>query len=444
LLVSAENELPYLRPALSKELWSSQAEEGDLSFTDWQGHSKPLLLQPASFYSQKGVQVKLSCRVQSVDPDAKRATLEDGRIIEYDQALIATGARPKSLGHVPLIADRISSFRSLADFQALKQSITAHPGQRVLIVGGGFLGSELAVSLAQLPPSITPKVTQIFPESGPMGLVFPKYLSEWTRDKLSSLGIKLIPRVTIDSVDSRQGEVMKVQLSNGQTVETDHVIVAIGVEPLLPQLPSSISPKTDAYLQLASSLFGAGDAIEYPDRSLGIDRRTEHYDHAVHSGKLAGKNMVRLARAEPLQEYTHESMFWSDLGKEVGYEAVGLVDSSLTTVSVWSRAGPEDQPGTAELDPSDVRIQSVGQTAVRSNEEQRGWVDIEAEIPEEDVNSKIPKYGKGVVLYLKDQRLVGLLMFNLFNRVALARSLIAEGVGPDDINKVIQLINIHE
>ena len=444
MLVSEERDLPYLRPALSKELWSSDSDSDseELTFTDWQGHSKPLLLQPASFYHQRGVQVKLSSRVQSIDSETKTAVLEDGSVIQYSQALIATGARPKTLPTVPLEAGKITTFRSLDDFLALRRSFTQRPGQRVLIVGGGFLGSELAASLAQL----STHVTQVFPESGPMALVFPKYLSEWTRDKLASLGIEIIPRATIESITTTPASEMTVQLSNGQSLRTDHVIVAIGVEPNLPQVPDSLSrPRTDHFLQLTPSLFGAGDVIEYPDRALGINRRTEHYDHAVHSGKLAGENMVRAARGEPLQEYKHESMFWSDLGKEVGYEAVGLVDSSLTTVSVWSRAGPEDQPGAAELDPSDVRIQMVGQTAIRTTEEHKEEAEGDriTSTPSNESDSKIPKYGKGVVLYLKDQKLVGVLLFNLFNRVGVARSLIAEGLGPDDINKAIQLINIH-
>ncbi len=438
--MSEEDQLPYLRPALSKELWSSTGGEGELSFTDWQGTRKPLLLQPNSFYSENSVKVKLGCRVQSIDPGSKKAILDDGSTVSYTQALIATGARPKALANVPLLAGKITTFRSLTDFLSLKRSLIEKPGQRVLIVGGGFLGSELAVSLAQFGS----KVTYIFPESGPMALVFPKYLSEWTRDKLTALGIKIIPRTTVEQLQTGDTKEIHVQLSNGEALEIDHVLVAIGVEPNLPQLPSSITPRTDSFLQLVPSLFGAGDAIEYPDRSLGINRRTEHYDHAVHSGSLAGENMVLSSRGEPLKEYKHESMFWSDLGKEIGYEAVGLIDSSLTTVSVWSKAGPEDQPATAELDPSDVRVQSIGQTAVRTLTDGSNEESLVESIGNEVSDSKISKSGKGVVLYLKDQKLVGVLLFNLFNRVPLARSLIAEGFGTDDINKAVQLINIHD
>lgn len=332
--MSEEAHLPYLRPALSKELWkadgffSNAADSSDLSFTDWQGKRKPLLLEPESFYARSGVAVKLATRVRSIDPGRRIAVLEDGSTVRYAQALIATGARPKPLPGSDGSEDgrAVRTFRSLDDFLDLKRSLLERSGQRILVVGGGFLGSELAASLAQLPAASSianteppAHVTQVFPESGPMALVFPKYLSEWTRDKLASLGVRVIPRVTVKSiVPAESGAQVNVTLSDGTSLVADHVVVAVGVEPNLPQLPKGMTPVVNSRLQLLgesseseSSLFGAGDAIEYPDVLLGGSlRRTEHYDHAVQSGKTAGENMVRAARGEPLKEYTHESMFW--------------------------------------------------------------------------------------------------------------------------------------
>lgn len=131
------------------------------------------------------------------------------------------------------------------------------------------------------------------------------------------------------------------------------------------------------------------------------------------------------------------------MGKDIGYEAVGLVDSSLTTVSVWAQAGPADRPARADLDPSDIRIQRLGQTTVRSEIPAASEAAPAADDSGDD-SEKIPQYGKGVVLYLKDQKIVGVLLFNLFNRVNLARSLISEGFGVDDINKAVRLVNIHD
>lgn len=130
------------------------------------------------------------------------------------------------------------------------------------------------------------------------------------------------------------------------------------------------------------------------------------------------------------------------MGPEVGYEAVGLIDSTLTTVSVWAK-NATSSPATAQLDPSDVRIQPLGQSTLRSEPLQTESESIESESTETEITPSSP-YEKGVVFYLKDQKLVGVLMFNLFNRSSLARSLLKEGYTVDNINRAIRLMNIHE
>src|SRR5690606_13125933 len=113
-----------------------------------------------------------------------------------------------------------------------------------------------------------------------------------------------------------------------------------------------------------NNLFAAGDVISFYDSSLDYWRRIEHYDHALFSGRLAGYNMA--CDEESKKEYSVISVFWSDLGPTIGYEAVGLVDSSLTTIGVWAKATPKDTPARVELDPDDVRTKSVGQTSPSS------------------------------------------------------------------------------
>lgn len=237
---------------------------------------------------------------------------------------MATGAQPQTLPQLP----QAHTLRRLADYQALRQLLQGPSKPRVLIVGGGFLGSELAVAINSLPNH--PQVTQCFPESGPMSLVLPKYLSEWTGDRLKALGIRVLPRTEIVSAENSDTGYL-VKLSNNEEMHADIVIAAIGVKPSIPlhtqslsssegssiSLPpnsgttSSIpSTSTSEYLQLIGPCFGAGDAVEYWDAQLGMARRTEHYDHAVASGRLAGENMVRYCAGESLLPYTHESMFW--------------------------------------------------------------------------------------------------------------------------------------
>lgn len=163
------------------------------------------------------------------------------------------------------------------------------------------------------------------------------------------------------------------------------------------------------------------------------------------------------------------NLFRSDLGPEVGYEAVGLVDSSLTTVGVWARARPIESPQGTELDTSDIRVQPIGQTSIStaepkisssSNGEEEisqltsaGPVDIESELTkavpeiktETSTSAEIsPSYGKGVVFYLKERKIVGILLFNLFNRVNLAKEILKEGRNVDEISKCVRLFNVEE
>lgn len=146
----------------------------------------------------------------------------------------------------------------------------------------------------------------------------------------------------------------------------------------------------------------------------------------------------------------------SDLGPEVGYEAVGIVDSSLTTVGVWGKATTEDSPHGTTLDPSDIRVVTIGQTSLNSPDplvkpEAAKEIDRIAGTTEHmetltanDALPMSPAYGKGVVFYLKDRRIVGMLLFNLFNRVNLARDILRQRRGVDDISTLVHLFNIHE
>merc|ERR1711915_694100 len=143
------------------------------------------------------------------------------------------------------------------------------------------------------------------------------------------------------------------------------MVVAVGIEPDLTLAKSSkleIDPvhggfKVNAELEARTNLYVAGDAASFYDVALGR-RRVEHHDYAVVSGRLAGQNMT--GSKTP---YTHQSMFWSDLGPDVGYEAIGVVDSKLPTVGVFAKATPQDTP-KAVVTKTDESIRSVSEAAV--------------------------------------------------------------------------------
>jgi programmed cell death 8 (apoptosis-inducing factor) len=167
----------------------------------------------------------------------------------------------------------------------------------------------------------------------------------------------------------------------------DHVVLAVGIKPNVEIAVNSgleIDPVLDgivvnAELEARTNVFAAGDVSSYHDVALGR-RRVEHYDHAMMSGRLAGLNMTGAQKI-----YSHQSMFWSSIGNKINYEAVGIIDSRLQTISAWGK-----------LDPI-----------------------------------KDEEYNKGVVYYMRESKVVGVLLWNVNNKVDSAREIIAS-------NKVIK------
>lgn len=340
MVIGKEPYGPYLRPPLSKELWFSDSSQTpslkateigpqDFNFKDWHGNVKPLSFEGPEYYEKMGVELLLGREAVELNLEAKEVKLEDGEVVGYERLLIATGAEPKTLD-APIdegVLDRVSTFRGLKDYIKLREDLKKRNGQSVVIVGGGFLGSELAVAVSKMArDSGHHSVTQVFPEDGHMGLVFPKYLRQWTSDKISQLGVNVRKGRSVRAIESTMsgtdsGSVRaKVILDNGEEVEADRVIIAVGAEPSVGSSFKSVLPVekgdgglvADQSLQVLPGVFAAGDVVSYADPVLGLRRHTEHFDHAVLSGRVAGLNMVKSRKSDDksLQPYDNESMFW--------------------------------------------------------------------------------------------------------------------------------------
>eukprot|EP00118_Oscarella_pearsei_P025843 m.308889 g.308889 ORF g.308889 m.308889 type:complete len:620 (+) comp44998_c0_seq1:54-1913(+) len=445
LIVTEEDFVPYMRPPLSKELWFSdnlQESSSSLQFKQWNGKERSLFYKKEDFYMEpielnekSGVAIAKGVKVKEICQQKQCVILENDQVINYEKLLIATGGQPRNLSLFANasaeIRKKVTLFRNIDDFRHLVD--VTQNAKSVAIVGGGFLGSELACALGRIGAENDLKITQIFPETGNMGAVFPKYLSNWTTDQVKKEGVIVVNKSTVSSVSSEDGKVL-LKTDNGKEVLADHVVVAVGIE-VDSALASSSGLEVDskfggfhvnAELQAASNIWVAGDASCFYDFKLGCRRRVEHHDHAVVSGRLAGENMTG-----GHTRYEHQSMFWSDLGPKIGYEAIGIVDSSLQTVSIWGGASVEDTPKAA--------AESSG-TGIRS-EAQDSAGEMETSKPDEEVKEDVLPgqseleeakeasfdFGKGVVFYLKNQKIVGILCWNVFNQIPVARRIIDEG-----------------
>jgi len=471
LIVGSENRNPYMRPMLSKDLWfTDQETRRNLKFGWSKGKDRSIFYECDEFYlplnemqtrEYGGVSIIRDMRLTHLDPDNKTAHLENGQKLGYEKCLLAPGGKPKTLPELESaseeVRDRVLYFRTANDF--LKLEKISETAKKIVIIGGGFLGTELACALSnRSSDDHVPKdqiIYQIYPESGILSKVLPSHLSEFVSSKVQAEGAKIIPNVEVKKATFGSDQRIVLELSDGQNLSADYVVCAIGLEPDVELAKSSgleVDQATGGYLvnselEARRNVWVAGDASCFYDRKLGR-RRVEHHDHAINSGKLAGENMTGAGKA-----YTHQSMFWSEVGRDISFEAVGIIDSSLDTVSVF--ADPEE---LAVLE--QTAAESLSKEINKSmDSDQAPQVDGKDKEPEVDRNTEsenqsaheskrtppaeLDKYSKGVVFYLRDGVIVGILLWNLFSRLTIARRILNEQKKYDDFNEVAKMFNIY-
>ncbi|PXF44496.1 Apoptosis-inducing factor 1, mitochondrial [Gracilariopsis chorda] len=338
VLVAEEPYWPYNRTMLSKELWRSDIVD----------HA-PLPDPPSVEYAYKHVAPPAHIAVVNstavfLDPDQKYVRTKSGVHIAYDKLLLATGATPRHATSVapvlrhPSIQPYLSTFRTFSDYRALRQTITSRQ-QPVVVIGGGFLGTELALALT----AVSDNVTLVVSEAGVLFRVLPRYLCHFLAAKLENAGVRVLRSAFVSDASEKDGHVTLQIDSTDQpqptSITTSHIIAAVGVDPCT-QLAKTAGLEIDRhdhgvrvndFMMVEPDVYAAGDVASFHDRSLGR-RRVEHWDHAVVSGRIAAANM-----AGARERYALQSMFWSDLpAVDVSFTAVGLVDSRLDTVAVWN------------------------------------------------------------------------------------------------------------
>jgi 3-phenylpropionate/trans-cinnamate dioxygenase ferredoxin reductase component len=318
LLIGSEKHLPYDRPPLSKKLWFGKKTVQEI------------FLHDEAYYERHCVELKLGVRVMAIDPRQKKITDERGQTYGYEKLLLATGGSPRRLSIPGGDLEGIVYYRVLDDYLGMRHVVTE--GKSAVIIGGGFIGSEIAAAL-----NISKvEVTMVFPDPYPCARVFPDYLGLAIQERYRQRGIRVLTGVAPASF-SRKGEHFVTQIKDGPSIESDVVIVGIGINPDV-ELARTAGLETgngiavNAYLQTSHpDIYAAGDNAWFPYEALGQNLRIEHWDNALNQGKWAGRNM-----AGARKRFDYMPYFFSDLF-EFGYEAVGEVDSRLETIPCWQK-----------------------------------------------------------------------------------------------------------
>lgn len=345
-MISAEPDPPYTRPTLSKGLWKGRKIE-----TIWRNTQ------------DLGAELHLGRRVTHLDPTKRYIRDEKGNEYTYDKLLLATGGSPIRL---PFGGDDIIYYRDFQDFLRLR-ALSEH-GERFLVIGGGFIGSEIAAALTM----VGRKVVMVFPEDAIGANIYPSDLSGFLNDYYRQKGVEVVANDAVANLE-KHGDRFTVWTRSGRTFEVDGVVAGIGIRPNLElahqaglQVENGVVVD-DHLLTSVSDIYAAGDVANFFHSALGKRVRVEHKDNAIRMGKLAGRNMAGAG-----ESYTHVPMFYSDLF-DLGYEAVGELSSKLVTVADWQEP-----------------------------------------------------FKKGVVYYLDDGRVRGVLLWNVWDTLPAARALLAE------------------
>jgi 3-phenylpropionate/trans-cinnamate dioxygenase ferredoxin reductase subunit len=307
-LIGAEAHPPYNRPPLSKGLWKGDAEESVWRKSD-----------------ETGVELHLGRRATTLDPRARRVTDDRGTAYEYETVLLATGGTPRRLAGAP---DGLIYFRTLDDYRRSRQ--LADRKARFVVIGGGFIGSEVAAGLRMQQCD----VTMIVPQPGLGARVFPVDLSRYLVEYYREQGVTMLMGESVERVEAAGGG-YRVHTKGAGVVAADAVVAGLGIElnlDLARQAGLLVQDgiAVDERLQTSQPrVYAAGDVASFPNPALGKRIRVEHEDNANTMGDVAGQNMAGASL-----RYTHLPFFYSDLFK-LGYEAVGEVDARHETFADW-------------------------------------------------------------------------------------------------------------
>ena len=309
VIVSADIDVPYERPPLSKGFLAGDDSESSV------------LINTKTFYREHGIDVRLKTHVRSVD--TKAHSLETGGDpVEYERLLIATGAEPRRFDVPGADLAGIYYLRSLDDSRKIRKA--SEKAKRAVVVGGGFIGMEVAAVLA----SRGIETSLVFPEDRVWSRLFTPEISSFFEGYYAKRGVTVVPGATVTAFEGKGKKVAGVYADPADILPADLVVAGIGVTPVTGFLDGSgIEVENgivvDRYLSTnVEDVLAAGDVANYHDAVFDKRRRVEHWDNAVEQGKHAARLLT--GAKEP---FVHVPYFFSDVF-DLSYEFWGDTEAA--------------------------------------------------------------------------------------------------------------------
>jgi 3-phenylpropionate/trans-cinnamate dioxygenase ferredoxin reductase subunit len=346
VLIGEEAERPYERPMLSKEYLRGEKPAGKLFVHD------------ESFYADHDIELLTGTQVESFDPGAREVTLPGGIRMPYSRLLLATGASPRSLSNLSTKSlpgadlPGVRYLRRMGDADALRAAITE--ASRVVVIGAGWIGSEVAASARQLGA----EVAIVAPESVPLDSVLGTEVGGVYRDLHAENGVDLHLSTRIEAIVGNSSAA-GVRTTGGSVIEGDLVVVGVGASPRdeLARAAGLICENgivVDEFLRTsAPDVFAAGDVAATWNTRYDKRIRVEHWANALNQGQAAARNMLSPGATgdpdRPMTAYEKLPYFYSDqydLGMEyngyaAGWDRVVLRGSTTAHefIALWLRDG---------------------------------------------------------------------------------------------------------
>ncbi len=308
IMIGDEPYVPYQRPPLSKAFLA-----GELTL-------ERLYFKPENYYPDHNVSLRLDTRVESIDPLSRSVTTASGDTLEYSKLILATGSRARELPIPGNDLNGVHYLRSIADVEAMQTNFTA--GKKIVIVGGGYIGLEVAAVAVKRGLDTTVLET----ESRVMNRVVAREISQFFQDMHTEEGVMLELGRRAQEINGDNGNVVSVTCADGFTVDADMVVIGIGIIPNVELaeaagLNCSNGIVVDEFCQTSDpDVLAIGDCTRHPNGLLGRHLRLESVHNAIEQGKTAALNII----GDPTP-YNQVPWFWSDQ-YDVKMQIAGMSD----------------------------------------------------------------------------------------------------------------------